>query len=71
MIDRYIKDILPQKPKNKKNRTLHLNWWKTELGKYALAESSPALIAERRDKLARGTLEEQTLIINSLLENIT
>ena len=54
LIDRYIKDILPTKPKNSKNRTLHLNWWKEELGKYSLAEISPALIAEKRDKLANG-----------------
>lgn len=55
MIDRYIADILPHKPKNIKNRTLHLIWWKNELGKYTLADITPALIAEQRDKLARGT----------------
>lgn len=60
MIDRYIKDILPHKPKNKKNRTLHLNWWKNEIGQYALADASPALIAEQRDKLARGTTSRGT-----------
>jgi integrase len=54
MIDRYIKDIIPSKPKNIKNRTLHLNWWKSELGEYALAEVTPALIAEHRDKLSNG-----------------
>ncbi len=54
MIDRYIREILPHKPKNIKNRTLHLNWWKAELGKYALADVSPALIAEHRDQLANG-----------------
>lgn len=54
MIDRYIRDIIPHKPKNKKNRTLHLNWWKAELGKYSLADVSPALIAEHRDKLGLG-----------------
>lgn len=54
MIDRYIKDILPHKPKNLTNRTLHLNWWKAALGQYALADISPALIAEHRDKLAQS-----------------
>ena len=48
MIDRYIKDILPHKPKNLTNRTLHLKWWKEALGQYALADISPALIAEHR-----------------------
>jgi len=59
MIDRYIKDILPDKPKNKKNRTLHLNWWKTEIGQYSLAETTPALIAEHRDKLAKDEMKKK------------
>ncbi len=54
MIDRYMKDVLPHKPKNQRNRMLQLSWWKTELGRYSLAEVSPALIAEHRDKLGRG-----------------
>lgn len=54
MIDRYIKDILPLKPKNNKNTMLHLKWWKDELGQYCLADISPSLIAERRDKLSSG-----------------
>lgn len=60
LIDRYIKDILPTKPKNSTNRTLHLNWWKEELGKYSLAEISPALIGEKRDKLATGITRRHT-----------
>lgn len=55
MIDRYIADVLPTKPKNLSNRTLHLNWWKSELGKYTLADVTPAIIAEHRDKLAKVT----------------
>jgi integrase len=53
MLDRYIKDIIPTKPKTK-NRIIHLNWWKNELGQYSLAEISPAMIAEKRDKLSSG-----------------
>ena len=52
MIDRYIRDVAPHKPKNLANRLLHLNRWKDELGMYALSEITPALIAETRDKLA-------------------
>lgn len=55
MIDRYLEDVLPHKPKNKKNRALHLNWWKAELGKYTLADVTPAAVAEHRDKLAKVT----------------
>ncbi|MFT4059795.1 MAG: site-specific integrase [Legionella sp.] len=54
MIDRYIKDILPTKPKNSKNTLLHLNWWKEELGSFCLADISPAMVAEKRDQLASG-----------------
>ena len=61
LIDRYIKDILPTKPKNSKNRTLHLNWWKDELGQYSLADISPAMIAEKRDQLASGITRRHML----------
>lgn len=50
MIDRYIKDILPTKPKNSKNTMQHLNWWKKELGPYSLAEISPSRIAPTRSR---------------------
>lgn len=60
MIERYIKDILPTKPKNNKNTLLHLNWWKEELGQYSLAEISPALIAEKRDQLGSGITKRNT-----------
>ena len=53
LVDRYIKDIIPTKPKTK-NRIIHLNWWKNELGQYSLAEISPAMIAEKRDQLLSG-----------------
>lgn len=53
-IDRYIKNILPKKPKSKRNQTTQLTWWKNTIGDYTLADLSPALIAETRDKLAQG-----------------
>ncbi|WP_131781169.1 tyrosine-type recombinase/integrase [Legionella gresilensis] len=52
LIERYIKEVIPLKPKNSKNTVLHLKWWQRELGQYSLADVSPALIAERRDKLS-------------------
>ena len=60
MIDRYIKDTLPTKPKNSKNTLLHLNWWKDELGAFCLADVSPAIIAEKRDHLASGITKRNT-----------
>jgi len=57
MVDRYKRDILPYKSKSTKfthNQEKQLDWWKAELGHYVLADISPALLAEKRDKLASG-----------------
>ncbi|OJY32619.1 MAG: integrase, partial [Legionella sp. 40-6] len=60
LIERYIEDILPSKPKNSKNTLLHLTWWKAELGSFSLADISPAMIAEKRDHLASGITKRNT-----------
>lgn len=57
MVDRYKRDVLPHKSKSEKftqNQTKQLDWWKDELGHFVLADVTPAMIAERRDKLASG-----------------
>lgn len=51
-IERYIEDVLPSKPKNASNVAQHLNWWKSVLGEYFLADITPAKISAARDKLA-------------------
>lgn len=51
-IIRYEKDILPHKPRTKQEG--QLQWWKEEIGHYSLADITPALIAEYRDKLMQG-----------------
>lgn len=50
MIDRYTRDVLPTKPKDK-TRKKHLEWFKDEIGVYTLADITPARIVECRDKL--------------------
>lgn len=50
LIDRYIKDVLPTKPKDKTRKT-NLEWFKREIGEYTLADVTPAKIVECRDKL--------------------
>lgn len=52
LVDAYTRDVLPDK-KDKAARTGQLNWWKEQLGSYALADIRPVLIAEYRDKLTR------------------
>lgn len=50
LISRYISDVLPHKPKSLEKQTQQLNLWKKALGSYTLADISPSLIAEQRDK---------------------
>ncbi|BCA93814.1 integrase [Legionella antarctica] len=52
-IERYINDVIPTKPKNTVNQVGQLKWWKENLGDYSLADVTPALIAQFRDKLAK------------------
>jgi integrase len=51
LVDRYIDQVLPHKPKMKKQQEGQLNWWKAQLGYYLLSDVSPALIGECRDRL--------------------
>lgn len=55
LIDRYIREVLPTKPKSIYAQQIILGWWKAEIGSYTLADISPALIGECRDKLSTGT----------------
>jgi len=52
LIDRYVRDVSPAK-KSPKDQVQQLKWWKTAIGSYALADVSPSLLAECRDKLGR------------------
>lgn len=54
MIDKYARDVLTTKPKNARDQLRQLNWWKAEIGSYALADVTPSLIAGCRDKLTGG-----------------
>jgi len=54
LIERYINDILPTKPKSIKQQGHQLRWWRDTIGAYSLAEIAPALLGETRDKLHKG-----------------
>ena len=53
LVDRYMTDVLPGKPKSEAKQRAQLTWWKSELGERVLADVTPALIAEYRDQLGR------------------
>jgi len=61
LVDRYISDVLPGKrPSTAYNQRYQLRWWKAHLGHYALADVTPALLVEYRDKLARNKVRRQS-----------
>lgn len=51
LVDRYMLEILPHKPKNASNTTLHLGWWKAKLGELPLSEVTAPVIVQRRNEL--------------------
>lgn len=71
LVDKYISDLLPSKPKNAINTKRNLLWWKTQLGNYTLADITPAIIAQHRDSLLnsttmRGTKRSPSTVIRYL-----
>lgn len=54
LVDRYIRETLPKKPKSERKQKAQLLWWKQEIGHSLLADVTPALLAEKRDKLGLG-----------------
>jgi integrase len=51
LINRYIKEILPQKPRSIITQKAQLEWWSEKIGDYFLADLTPALITEYRNKI--------------------
>lgn len=65
MLDRYIRDVLPTKPKSQKKQTSQLTWWKKQIGSYLLADVTPSLIAEQRDVLLKEETARKTMRSNA------
>ena len=72
LVDRYIAEVLPTKPKNASNSKQHLLWWQTKLGSYALADVTPALIVKcRNDLLATTTRRGTKMAVLTYLPALT
>jgi integrase len=71
LVDRYIQEVLPRKPKSLAKQSAQLLFWKDRIGYYTLAAVTPALIAEQRNILAgeitvRGT-QRSPATVNRLM----
>jgi len=56
MIEQYIRDILPNKPRNNRNQETQLQWWQAKIGRHTLAEIRPPHVALARDALAQENI---------------
>jgi len=61
VIDRYIEEILPQKPPSIKMQTSQLKWWKLMIGHSVLSDISSSLIAQHRDRLSKSGKSNATV----------
>lgn len=65
LIDKYIKEELPKKPKTAEGQKPQLEWWKNELGMRTLADITPELIDECKSKLLQKETYKGTVLAGS------
>lgn len=53
LIDRYIKNDLPQRKSYHQNFEMQISWWKNKIGAYLLSDIAPALLSEYKEKLQK------------------
>jgi integrase len=63
MVDRYVVDQLPEKPKTAIDQRRQLEWWKARIGDRVLADVTAPLIVQCRDDLAKGMLADGSMTI--------
>ncbi len=55
LVERYIAEVVPSRRKaDHQVLTAQLRWWSSRLGAYTLADVTPSMIADHRDRLAKG-----------------
>lgn len=59
LIDRYMTEILPRKPKSISDQKTQLGWWRNSIGSFLLSDITPALITEHRNKLSSETSDRK------------
>lgn len=53
MVERYIKNELPNRKSDHQKFKMQLNWWKGKLGAYLLNDITPQILSEHRDLLQK------------------
>ncbi len=56
LVDRQLATVKAKRPHDYPRQALLLGWWKKRLGAYTLAQCTPALLAEYRDRLLRENI---------------
>jgi integrase len=51
LTERYLAEVLPQRPRNAHNTRRHMGYWKQRLGALPLSDITPALIVQHRNEL--------------------
>lgn len=75
-IDRYIYYELPNRKSDQRKFEMHLNWWKSKIGRYLLSDVTPSLLAEYRDKLqkersTRGDIIRSDATVNRYMASLS
>jgi integrase len=65
LVERYISDVLPRKPKIYNEYACQLKWWQAQIGDVLLSELTPVLISEHRDLLSEKVTNRKTIISNA------
>ena len=67
LAERYIRDVLPRKPKIRKEYSSQLNWWVKQIGAVLLSDLTSSLISEHRDLLCEKVTNRNIKISNALV----
>ncbi|RTZ83975.1 MAG: site-specific integrase, partial [SAR324 cluster bacterium] len=65
LVERYISDVLPRKPKIQAEYALQLKWWADQIGDVLLSDLSSSLISEHRDLLCERITNRKSKISNA------
>lgn len=65
LVERYIRDVLPRKPKIQAEYEPQLKWWSEQIGDVLLSDLSSSLISEQRDLLCERITIRKSKISNA------